>query len=223
MNVSFANLTLITGGARSGKSALAERLALECMSDKVLYVATMPRVEGDDELDHRIGRHRMRRPFSWSTLEAESCLPERIREVDESFDVCIVDCLSLYISNMLFEFLDAQEIDGERQDRLSSHSSQRSQTFSHTELDALEDRMNTALESLLSFIREQESRQFIFVTNEVGWSVVPENGLARIYRDLLGFANQKMAGSAANVFLCCSGLELALKKGSIPRDVISLM
>ncbi|MBX9692843.1 MAG: bifunctional adenosylcobinamide kinase/adenosylcobinamide-phosphate guanylyltransferase [Cyanobacteria bacterium] len=204
--MSFSNLTVITGGARSGKSALAEKIALQTSCEKVLYVATMPRVEGDDELDYRIERHRRRRPSNWGTLEAESCLPARLSQLPGVFDVCILDCLSLYISNILFVTTCS---DNDREGAIQSVNV--SGQLSRTEIEVLESRVEDAIDELLSMIEKQKPRQFIVVTNEVGWSVVPENGMARIYRDLLGFANQKMARSAGDVFLCCSGLQLALK------------
>lgn len=181
------NLTLITGGARSGKSAFAEKLALTG-AGKVTYIATMEAVVSDCESAERISRHRQRRPPHWRTVEVPLDIHESLAHVIEGSEVCLIDCLSLYVSNLLLRHDQAQLPAQDLEESISSSATQ-----------------------LLQAIGELEATQFIVVTNEVGWGIVPENGLARAYRDLLGFTNQQFAAAALAVWLCCSGLQVKLK------------
>lgn len=179
------NLALITGGARSGKSAFAESFA-EQFSGDVFYIATMQEFDGDLESVARIQVHRKRRPSHWQTMEVPIDVHIKIGELPAGQGVCLIDCLSLYISNVLLSCTPA-------------------------ELSHVEDKVLKASGLLLESIKERNDKQFIVVTNEVGWGIVPENDLARQYRDLLGLANQQFAKAASQVWLSCSGLQLSLK------------
>lgn len=184
------NLTLITGGARSGKSRFAETLAGE-RGGPVIYVATMAAVASDDESVERIKKHRQRRPEQWRTVELQLDIHKELAGKIQESSVCLIDCLSLYVSNMLLDYSAAG---------MSAND--------------VEEAISTAASDLLAVIGRFPQVQFIVVTNEVGWGVVPENGLARAYRDLLGFTNQQFAQAAGAVWLCCAGLQLALKRGA---------
>ncbi len=181
------NLTLITGGARSGKSDFAERLA-KAQSGNVIYVATMGIMPDDAEVGERIARHQVRRPVEWLTIEEPVLLPECISKLAPDSKVCLVDCLSLWVSNILL---------AHPQD--ASH---------HATCEKL---VAERVAALLSAIRAKPTTTFFIVTNEVGSGIVPENKLARTFRDILGAANQVVAGSACQVWLSCVGLQLRLK------------
>ncbi len=181
------NLTLITGGARSGKSAFAEALA-DSDGGKVLYIATMEEIVEDSESLERIKRHRERRPMSWSTIEVPFDVDQAVSNISQDTDVCLIDCLSLYVSNMLLA-LDEKS----------------------TSAKDLEDPIQEAASKLLTAMLNRPEIRFIVVTNEVGWGVVPEHKLARSYRDLLGFTNQQFAHAAGEVWLSCVGLQIKLK------------
>lgn len=182
---SLDNLILITGGAKSGKSALAESLAKK--SSNVYYLATMPKIEGDDELIIKIKEHQKFRPSNWITIEKECEIDEEIEKLDNESSILILDCLSTYVSNIMF-----------RQSKDCS-------------LDKLSEKMHSSLTKLTKVLLSKDKIQFIVVTNEVGWSIVPENKSARLYRDLLGKANQYMAKSAREVYLCVSGITMKIK------------
>jgi len=181
------NLTLITGGARSGKSAFAEKLAL-AQAGPVTYIATMEEVKSDLESAERISRHRQRRLPHWRTVEVPLDLHKELARAVDGRQVCLIDCLSLYVSNLL----------------LRSWSEA-------VPIKELEESIADAALQLLKAINDLEGTHFIVVTNEVGSGIVPENGLARAYRDLLGVTNQQFAASASSVWMCCSGLQLKLK------------
>ncbi len=175
-------MIFITGGARSGKSALAERLARE-KGGGVVYIATAE--AGDSEMRARIEDHRRRRPAEWETVEAPSDLPRAMEEALLRDQTTLVDCLTVYLSNLML-----------------------AQGFASSErvLAALEEEM----ERLVSICRSGNG-QVIMVSNEVGMGVVPGNSLARTFRDAAGRANQRLAAVADEVYMCVSGIPLKVK------------
>lgn len=185
------NITLITGGARSGKSTLAERLGVQ--SDlPVHYLATMMAINDDDEQTARIERHRSRRPTAWTTIEANFDLAQQIKTLPAGPGLVIIDCLSLFVSNLML---------GPNLSRLNDELS----PYAHgAEIEA-------AVDELAQAILSRDDLQWVIVTNEVGWDVVPETALGRAFRDFLGVSNQKFAGIANEVFLMCCGIPLKLK------------
>jgi adenosylcobinamide kinase/adenosylcobinamide-phosphate guanylyltransferase len=177
----------VTGGCRSGKSAYAQQMA-ESLPPTRLYVATCPVT--DDEMQRRIEQHRQaRRDCGWETIEEQTDLAGVFRRHDKH-NVLLVDCVTLWINNLMY---DAQ--------RESRHI---------TESDIAERcvRMLEAAEACRGTV--------IFVTNEVGLGVVPDNALARSYRDLIGRANQTIAARADAVTLICCGIPLHLKERKSP-------
>ncbi|MCX7840505.1 MAG: bifunctional adenosylcobinamide kinase/adenosylcobinamide-phosphate guanylyltransferase [Anaerolineae bacterium] len=170
--------TLILGGARSGKSDFAQRLARERGGDDVLFVATAE--ARDDEMRARIAAHRASRPDTWRTLES----PREVARALESAArarVVVVDCVTLWVSNVLL----ADEARAEAE-------------------------MTRELDELLAWYRAHEIT-LILVSNEVGLGLVPDNALGRTYRDLLGAVNKKLAEYADEVFFLVAGLPLEIK------------
>lgn len=183
------NLTMITGGVRSGKSLYAEKLAKES-GKKVIYIATMPVLDDDNEQQTRIQRHKTRRPESWTTIEAPYTLPQQITDLVNDSAFCLIDCLSVYVSNLIL---------GDTPD------------IGPTEPYAQESRLFSEVDAVISAMEKKPDIEFTVVTNEVGWGVVPDNKLSRAYRDFLGLANQTFAQHAANVFITFAGLPMRLK------------
>jgi adenosylcobinamide kinase/adenosylcobinamide-phosphate guanylyltransferase len=181
------NLTLITGSARSGKSELAEALG-HAYPHSVYYLATMEKWPDDSECLARIAKHRMRRPDSWLSFETPRRLHERISSLPAGPGLVIIDCLSLYVSNILIAEPDRADDPYKREASVKS-----------------------AINQLLLSIGKRSDLDFIVVTNEVGWGVVPPVALARAYRDFLGEANQAFARDAGEVWLMVAGLKLRLK------------
>lgn len=189
-------LIFVLGGARSGKSAFAEQLARNFSTDsggRVLYVATAEAL--DDEMRHRIDAHRRQRPASWDTLEEpltlSTALGSRLGGSDggREYDTCLLDCLTLWISNQLL----ARE----------------------GEPDAEHEILAAASELLEVY--EQSSGTWIVVSNEVGLSVVPASPLGRTFRDIQGRVNQMFAARADRVYLMVAGLAMDLKAlGAVP-------
>ena len=176
---------LVLGGARSGKSRHAQDLAA-ALSNLVLFVATAQAL--DDEMALRIENHRRARPRSWRTVEERIDIGAAIRRhvIDEQ--VVIVDCVTLLVSNIIGRCTDdsGQVVASEAEQTLARET-----------------------EDLVSCMRELDPT-FILVSNEVGLGLVPGNRLGRIYRDLLGTANQRLAAHADRVLLMVAGLPLAI-------------
>jgi adenosyl cobinamide kinase/adenosyl cobinamide phosphate guanylyltransferase len=181
-------LILVTGGARAGKSTFAEQLAHQHGGDSdVCYVATAE--PGDDEMRARIAAHRAARPPGWRTIEAPRSVIAALEDLDNSASlrVVLLDCLTLLVSNVLL----AQP--------------PQAQTLERT-WPAVEAETN----DLLRFAR-QTGVTTIVVTNEVGLGIVPDNRLTRVYRDLLGWANQRLAAQAAFVYFVVAGIPVEIK------------
>ena len=164
-------IELVIGGARSGKSGYAERQALAA-GLRVIYLATAQAL--DDEMAERIAHHRARRPAGWRSVEETVALADALAR-EASSDACVlVDCLTLWLTNVLLAGHDA-------------------------EIGKLLDTLPALPGSIL------------LVSNEVGWGIVPENALARRFRDEQGRLNQRVAALADRVTLVTAGLPLALK------------
>ncbi|MBZ2020444.1 bifunctional adenosylcobinamide kinase/adenosylcobinamide-phosphate guanylyltransferase [Streptococcus sanguinis] len=194
----MAKIVLVTGGARSGKSAFAEEQLAD--RERVCYIATgLPRGE-DPEWQERIRLHQERRPASWTTQEQYAGLADWLRE--QSHPVYLLDCATLLTSNRLFDliaqhFPDKLELTEER------FLSRQEQSFL---LQLLEEEW----QELLSTIRQTNAECWI-VTDEVGLGIVPETRLGRFFRDVQGKINQLIAKEASEAYLVICGLAQQLK------------
>jgi adenosylcobinamide kinase/adenosylcobinamide-phosphate guanylyltransferase len=193
-------LTLIIGGARSGKSELAARLAAASGRD-VLVLATMqPR---DDELRARVAAHRASRPAAWRTVEEPLRVLDALRAQAPAGSFVLLDCLTLWISNLLLAAAPAQE---DLPHDIAAHAI--------AEIDA-------RAAALASWCAAYDG-DVAAVTNEVGMGVVPAYALGRYFRDALGAANRAFAARAERVYLTVAGLALDLKAlGAEPVDAIA--
>ncbi|MBU1262347.1 bifunctional adenosylcobinamide kinase/adenosylcobinamide-phosphate guanylyltransferase [bacterium] len=164
-------LIFITGGARSGKSQYAVRLASKESGD-VLFLATC--IPKDEEMRQRVEEHRKNRPKSWKTLEEERDILPILKGCQS--DVVVIDCLTLLLSNLLLAGDNVEEI----------------------------------IKGLADFLKEAKFTTII-VSNEVGLGIVPENEMARRFRDISGWANQLMARYADEVYFMVSGIPIKIK------------
>lgn len=180
---------LILGGARSGKSDYAQVLA-GTISDRVLFVATAEALDVDMNL--RIEKHRSDRPQSWRTLEMPVKVASGIEQEINDAEVVLIDCLTLLVSNIMLGedrgFSDTDDLD----------------------IDAITKRVEMEVKSLKDTMNRSNAT-YIIVSNEVGMGLVPENRSARIYRDLLGRANQLLAEYADEVYFMISGISMKVK------------
>lgn len=194
------NLTFITGAARSGKSILAEELASKS-GKSVFYFATMQVQNDDPEQVRRLEMHRARRPENWTTIDAP--FDAHLLFVSTPPGSAVVfDCLSLYVTNLLIK---------NTQDDVKLNDSAGGVTHVNGDPYSREDEILSHIDLLLDSMRKRSDLEFIVVTNEVGWGIVPEYKLARAFRDVLGLSNQKIAAASERAYLCCSGLRVSLK------------
>lgn len=187
----MGKLVLILGGARSGKSSFAQTLARGIAGDDVLFVASAE--AGDDEMTERIARHRESRPSEWETREVPRYLGESLNEKPTAHKVILIDCLTLWVSNILLSFSETAD-------------------FSEIELQ-----VRSELDSLIE-VAESHRGTTIVVSGEVGQGIVPESVLARRYRDLLGWANQMLAERADATYQLTAGLTVNVTQLSQPID-----
>jgi len=183
-------LTLVLGGARSGKSAFAERLAAT-IGERILYVATAE--AGDPEMEERVRRHRAARPLTWRTIEAP-LEPLAGLSQDDSLDGILLDSVTLWISNLYLRVIGA---DPEPSPELVSRA----------------ESVTRAGLALLSERQRRQRAELILVSDKVGLGVVPDSALGRGFRDILGLVNQELAAQAERVFLIVAGMPLQLKGG----------
>jgi adenosylcobinamide kinase/adenosylcobinamide-phosphate guanylyltransferase len=179
-------LTLILGGARSGKSSYAERLATQ-RGTRVAYIATAQ--AWDEEMALRIANHQAQRPPHWRTIEAPTRVGAAIATAEAKagdWEVVLLDCLTLLASNVILTLPEPVEI------------------------AAAEEALGVEIEALLAAYQASKAH-WIIVSNEVGLGIVPAYPLGRVYRDALGRANQQFAALADEVLFMVAGLPMRVK------------
>jgi adenosylcobinamide kinase / adenosylcobinamide-phosphate guanylyltransferase len=173
-------IIFILGGARSGKSTLAQSMA-NTMSKSVLFVATAEPL--DDEMKERIEKHRSGRPPTWQTLEARQNIGQHLLSHNIDNDLILIDCITLLLANVIGDKKNSIEIENSIVSELND----------------------------LAYSLQTIEKSFIIVSNEVGLGIVPENHLARLYRDYLGKANQLIAELSNEVYFMTAGIPLKIK------------
>lgn len=168
---------LVTGGCRSGKSAYAQRAAeAMAVTDRYFLATCQP---ADEEMRQRVARHQQDRGDQWQTLECPLDIEAVLRGMENDQAVVLVDCLTLWMSNLL----------------------------AVTEDPAVTERRLDGLAGAVA----QSAASVILVSNEVGCGIVPENPLARLYRDMVGLANQRLARQVDHVVWMVSGMPVMVK------------
>lgn len=182
----MGKLILVLGGTRSGKSEFAEKLAQK-LSHKVSYLATS--AVYDNEMARRVKKHQDRRPETWITREETIHVPGAVEDLSCEYDVILLDCLTLWLTNLLLD-----------------------ETIPEPGIDWADKE-----EYIINNVKQLASNckncpaHVIVVSSEVGLGVVPENSLARSFRDVAGLANQEVAKYADEVYLVTAGLAIELK------------
>jgi len=180
----MGEIILVTGGSRSGKSQFAQKAA-EALPGPRAFIATCPVI--DDEMQRRIRKHQQsRQGKDWQTIEEPLEIESAVRKA-HGFNALVVDCLTLWINNLLYE------------------AEKTGSALSETDIAV-------RCRGLLAACKAHPGT-VVFVTNEVGMGIVPENRLSRLYRDLVGRCNQMMAAASHRVVLLVCGQPLEIKKG----------
>ncbi len=224
MQETAKKITLILGGARSGKSTLAEKLAATRAGDAggVLYVATL--LPYDAEMRERVTLHRASRPAGWRTLEAPYKLTDAILANLQGEKLVLLDCLTVWTANRLIALMEpgllaSTEIFEEElpvelpvePPPKPEQGSDKDKTEKVIDYLALEREIGAELDNLLVGLQER-GVGLVLVSNEVGMSLVPPYPLGRVYRDLLGRLNQRFASRADEVILVVAGIPVDLKR-----------
>ncbi len=178
---------LITGGARSGKSRFAQELALKS-AKPVFFVATA--TAGDEEMKQRIEKHQRERPSEWDTLEVNTHIGSHIKQRIGGAQTVIVDCLTFLVNNLFNQYAYPPE--------------------EQVTISLLEKEVTAEISELIDCVN-QVGVYFIIVTNEIGQGLVPADRVSRLYRDLLGKANQMIAERADKVYLMVAGIPIQVK------------
>lgn len=186
-----STIILCSGGARSGKSEFAEQLALSLKGRKA-YVATGQAF--DDEMKDRIKKHQLRRGKEWITFEIPLHLHKNWEQIKNVSDVILIDCLTMFTSNHIFAHGDIN---------------------SQEDANRIESIILEELRLLLQEINNSNDKTVIFVTNEIGLGIVPENKLARYFRDITGRVNREVASAANKMYLTISGVTIELKSQEV--------
>lgn len=181
---------MITGGARSGKSSFAEKLAQE-LSSKVLYIATA--VAFDEEMKDRIAKHKKSRPEHWGTHEGYRELDKVMADTAKNYDVVLLDCVTVMVTNLLWEY-PGMDFDHPSAEALNKAEAYIAEEFSR----------------LVDSVRDY-SGSLILVTNELGSGLVPEAPIARGFRDIAGRINQQLAAHCQQVYLTVCGIPMQIK------------
>jgi adenosylcobinamide kinase/adenosylcobinamide-phosphate guanylyltransferase len=179
----MGQITLLLGGARSGKSSYAQRLAEES-GKSVTYLATAQAL--DDEMSSRIKKHQSERPTHWQTFEIPLDIASHIGEI--KFDLVILDCMTLLTTNLLMKFEKDELVD--------------EALFTEAVYKEVAD--------LLAAIRAG-TQDWLIISNEIGLGLVPPYQMGRVYRDLLGWANQRLAREADKVLFLVAGIPMVVK------------
>lgn len=180
-------MILVTGGARSGKSRHAEALIADF--PQVLYIATSQIF--DEEMAARIQHHRDGRPAHWRTAERWQHLDELITADNSPDEAILLECITTMVTNLLFAFGGETDPDG-------------------WDYAALEKAIDAEIRTLILACQNCPAK-VVLVTNEVGMGIVPENRLARHFRDIAGRVNQRLAAAADEVWLVVSGIGVKIK------------
>lgn len=174
----MSNTIFVIGGCRSGKSRYALQTAQKFAGHKKIFLATC--IPDDDEMKQRVARHQDERGSDWETAEVPIDLPDAIHAQSQTADILLVDCLTLWISNLIMKYQDAAKVE----------------THIHSLKEAL----------------AKSHCPVVLVSNEVGTGIVPQNKLARLFRDLVGSANQIAAECADRVVWMVAGIPVTIKK-----------
>jgi adenosylcobinamide kinase/adenosylcobinamide-phosphate guanylyltransferase len=167
-------IIFITGGVRSGKSSFALKEA-EKFKGKKAYIATAQAL--DEEMEQRIEKHKLSRGREWTTFEEPIKIAELIKKIDGEYDIILLDCLTLWLSNAI-----------------------------HKDLE-----LESEVKKIIDALNELKHSTIYIVSNEVGMGIVPENKLARKFRDMAGILNQKIAEISDEVYVLVAGIPLQIK------------
>ena len=188
---------LVLGGARSGKSEFAEKLMYHSTGKRKGYIATSQIL--DDEMKYRVILHRQRRPADWKTFEVMHAVGEHMDTILDEADTVLFDCITMYVNNILMDHMKGITVE----------------TLGVSDLTQLQKVLEEDLNHMFSKLAMTEGKEIIFVSDELGMGIVPANAMSRVYRDLVGLANQYIAKRSDKVYLSIAGITVELKERGV--------
>lgn len=183
-------VVLVTGGARSGKSTFGEKYIAE-LATRIAYIATA--IPFDEEMKSRIDHHRTSRPQHWTTVEQYFEIDRILPDIAVEHNGIILDCVTLMVSNLMFESTDIDWA-----------------APAPAAVNRLQEKAITQAKDLVMALRKA-SLNGVLITNEIGMGIVPENPMARAFRDVAGRVNQCLAEMSDEVWLLVSGIPVKIK------------
>lgn len=187
----FHSITLVTGGARSGKSDFAETLTKDLAGNEVIYLATAAIC--DEEMAERVKLHQAKRPATWKTIERyQGFDTQEFADSIQGSKALLLDCVGFLLNNLMYEKIRDRE------------------DYTHQDMEEVEALVEQELASLIRVTRSA-GINLVAVTNEVGMGIVPADRMTRYYRDILGRANRLIAKQADSVYLLVAGIPLQIK------------
>lgn len=188
---------MVMGGARSGKSEFAEKLMAGTEGRRKGYIATSQVL--DEEMKYRVMVHQARRPAAWKTFEVMHEAGPMMKTILDGADAVLFDCITMYVSNLLMDHMDCRRVE----------------TLGVSDLEELRKILQEDLDEIFAMISAYQGKEIIFVSDELGMGIVPGNAMSRVYRDLVGLANQYIAARADKVYLSIAGITIDLKRSEV--------
>lgn len=188
---------MVMGGARSGKSEFAEKLMAGTEGRRKGYIATSQVL--DEEMKYRVMVHQARRPAAWKTFEVMHEAGPMMKTILDGADAVLFDCVTMYVSNLLMDHMDCRRVE----------------TLGVSDLEELRKILQEDLDEIFAMISAYQGKEIIFVSDELGMGIVPGNAMSRVYRDLVGLANQYIAARADKVYLSIAGITIDLKRSEV--------
>lgn len=190
-------IVLVLGGSRSGKSEFAEKLMYRSRGKRKGYIATSQVL--DEEMKYRVILHQRRRPEEWQTFELLHGIGAEMKPVFKQVDTILFDCITMYVNNLLMDHMRGVTVE----------------TLGISDLTTLQNALINDLDTLFEGLDKNDDKEIIFVSDELGMGIVPANAMSRVYRDLVGLANQYIAKKAEKVYLSIAGITIELKERGV--------
>ena len=153
----------------------------------------------DDEMRYRVILHRQRRPADWRTFEVMHGAGKEMGHILEEADAILFDCITMYVNNILMDHMKGITVE----------------TLGVSDLTTLQQELERDLDLMFDRISSVSDKEIIFVSDELGMGIVPANAMSRVYRDLVGLANQYVAKRADRVYLSIAGITMELKERGV--------
>ncbi|UUX33348.1 bifunctional adenosylcobinamide kinase/adenosylcobinamide-phosphate guanylyltransferase [Fundicoccus culcitae] len=210
----MSNIILVSGPVKSGKSSFAEKLVKGFNSEKVAYIATQANEFLDEEFKRRIVYHQAQRSSNWVTIEQFKYLDKfiRVSAITEKYQSILLDCVTLWINNLFFDHLEDYYKNKYKVNQLPNHFTLDDfvETFTNQDIEYMHRYLYREAHQLVKEMKRTDVN-YVIVTNEVGWAIMPHTKIGRIFVDYYGTINQYIASEADEVYIVELGIPRRIK------------